>query len=136
MDPPTLPDDLCSSGFARLVLLACHWLRADDPSLRRDGSGGDEGESIGKVDCGEVFKGMEVVESAGIADGVVALGCTEIWVWCHRLPEEVEDRVLGADCARMRCVGLVTLEYNDEGTGGSCRPWGRRFTVPRMAGCQ
>ena len=39
--------------------------------MRRDGS---EGESVWKVDCGEVCKGMVEVGSEGIADGVVALG--------------------------------------------------------------
>jgi len=51
-----------------------HWIHQRYPMICvRPGS--DEGESIGKVDCGEVFKGMEVVESAGIADG----GCTRLY---------------------------------------------------------
>ena len=40
--------------------------------MRREGSGGDEGESVGKVSGGKVCKGIVAVRSAGIADVV---GC-------------------------------------------------------------
>ena len=61
--------------------------------MRHDGSGGDEGESVKKVNCG---KGMvAVVGSAGVADGVALLHLV-----VSPASEEAVEQVLGDECAR------------------------------------
>jgi hypothetical protein len=60
--------------------------------VRLDGSGGDEGRSVRKVNCG---KGMVAVGSAGIADGVALLHLV-----VSPASEEAVEKVLGAERAR------------------------------------
>ena len=92
--------------------------------MRRDRSGGDEGESVRKVNCGN---GMVAVGSAGVADGVALLHLV-----VSPASEEAVEQVLGAECARsyMGRVGLVILpcpvnrvlredDDENEGTGRS-----------------
>ena len=72
--------------------------------MRRDGSGGDEGESVRKVNYG---KGMVAVGSAGVADGAALLHSVVV----SPVSEEAVEQVLGAECARsyMGRVQLVIL---------------------------
>ena len=55
--------------------------------MRRDGSGDDEGGSIG-LTVARFVKGMEALQT-----GWLHLGCIEIW-GCHRVLAEVRERIL------------------------------------------